>query len=218
MQAGQSRRGKKSHREKKDSKEAEEVMVVNRSDLFVGGTWHGLRTEGIDKIVDLIKSKHAFLPRGKVETDTSWQQIIPYMVFINDGCVFVMQRKGDHTEARLANNYSLGIGGHINAQDIGDSDIMAWAKREFEEETDYEGTFNGEFVGVLNDDSNEVGSVHIGLVIFVHGDSNKISVKSEHKSGEMITIDKVGKHYGDMETWSQIVYDYLSARYATKTN
>lgn len=197
-------------------KSEERVMVVARNDLFADGIWNGLKTENLKKYINLITSKHKFLPRGGVEANPSWQQIVPYLIFENAGRIFVMQRKGDHTEQRLANLISIGIGGHINKGDIGGvgdirngKDFISWAKREFEEEVDYKGKFQTEFLGLLNHDVNDVGMVHLGLVMKIKGESDQITVRDEHKSGKLVPVDEVSKFYKRMETWSQIVYDYL---------
>lgn len=184
-------------------------MVVSRRDMFSLGIWHGLKTDDIKKYINLISRKHKFLPRSQVEEDARWQQIIPYLVFENENKIFLMRRKANHTDLRLADKYSIGVGGHVNKKDMGSHNVMDWARREFEEEIDYKGKYKTEFLGLINDDSNDVGLVHLGLVIKVWGDSDNISVKDEHKSGEMITIGDAGKYYKRMETWSQIVYDFL---------
>lgn len=88
---------------------------------------------------------------------------------------------------------------------------MAWAKREFEEEVSYDGHYKTEFLGLLNHDANDVGLVHVGLVIRVLGDSGKIAIRDEHKLGKLVSLPQTGKSYKKMETWSQIVYDFLMA-------
>lgn len=191
-------------------KEAEKVMVVAREDIFSAGIWHGINSENVDKFVRIINTKHKFLPRSQVETDARWQQIIPFIVFENNGKIFLMQRKADHTDKRLANKFSLGIGGHINKSDMnGKSDVMSWAKREFEEEVDFKGHYKAKFLGLINDDTNDVGLVHLGLVIYMVGDSGDIKVRDEHKSGELVTMAHLGKVYKNMETWGQIIYDHM---------
>lgn len=202
-------------------KHEEKVMVVKRADLFADGIWNGLKNENLQKYINLISKKHKFLPRSQVEQDPNWQQIIPYLVFENSGKIFLMRRRADHSDLRLANNYSIGIGGHINIKDIKvtkgtkgtegtrGNGIMAWARREFEEEICYEGNYKTNFLGLLNDDSNDVGLVHLGLVIQITGDSDQISIRDEHKLGKLVGVGEAGKYYKQMETWSQIVYDYL---------
>jgi len=204
----------------------EKVMVVKRSDLFFENVWHGLETQNLQKYLTIIVKKHRFLPRSEVESDPNWQQIIPYLIFENQGKIFLMRRKSSHTDRRLSNLYSIGIGGHIDKEDIikstksmkstrgtkGNELIFNWAKREFEEEIKYDGQYIANFLGLLNDDSNDVGRVHIGLVVKLTGDSPKIAVRDEHKSGKLVGVGGAGKYYGKMETWSQIVYDFLVAK------
>lgn len=199
-------------------KHEERVMVVARGDLFGDGIWHGLKSENQQKYINTINSKHKFLARGDVETDARWQQIIPYLIFEHEGKTFLMRRKGDHTDRRLANKYSIGIGGHINKRDMNGQGLMGWAKREFAEEIEYEGSYKANFLGLINDDSNDVGLVHVGLVIQMVGDSDKIKVRDEHKSGELVSIVQLGKVYKNMETWSQIIYDYLAQMKAKKVS
>jgi len=206
-------------------KSNERVLVVRRADIFAGGIWHGLKTDGLAKLLKTISTKHRFLPRGEIEEDASWQQIIPYLIFEYQKKIFLMKRKKDHTDKRLADMYSIGVGGHINKKDVKSMKgtgstkgtmgkehhiIVQWARREFEEEILYGGKYKTKIMGLLNDDSNEVGLVHLGLIILVNGDSNQISVRDEHKSGELVSLLEVGRHYKHMETWSRIVYDYLN--------
>src|SRR3989344_1791189 len=131
----------------------ERVLVVPRSKIFAGGTWYGIRSENPSKYLRLILANHKFLPRGKVETDPSWQQIIPYLVLDVGGKIFLMRRKGDHTESRLSGMYSIGIGGHINREDTEGSgklsqaaQVLFLAKREFDEEIKYKGEYQTRFL------------------------------------------------------------------------
>jgi len=201
---------KKIHLKTGSKKFEEKVMVVRREDIFRWGIWNGIQTENLKKYINLISKNHKFLPRAQVETDPTWQQIISYLVFENNGRIFVTRRKTNHTDLRLANLYSIGVGGHLNKKDVKGSDVNVWARREFEEEVKYEGKFKTNFLGIINHDANDVGLVHIGLAIQVIGETDKIEIRDEHKSGELIRLKDVGKFYKRMETWSQIVYDYLS--------
>lgn len=184
-------------------------MVVKRSDLFKEGIWHGIKTDDLKKYINLIFQKNTFLPRKQVEESPFWQQIIPYVVFETEGKIFLMRRKKDHADSRLSHLYSIGVGGHLNKKDIRTGDIFLWAKREFEEEIAYSGNYEPELLGLINDDSNDVGLVHLGMVIKFVGDSQKISALDEHKSGKLVRFKEAGKYYKQMETWSQIVYDFL---------
>lgn len=191
-------------------KEAEKVMAVLREDLFDGEVWSGIRSENSKKYLKVITGKHKFLARGEVEQDPKYKQIIPYLVYEFEDKIFVMKRKATHTDKRLANKISIGVGGHINRRDVKTNDPMDWAKREFAEEIEYGGKLKTEFLGILNHDANDVGLVHIGLVFKVVGDSADIKIRDEHKEGKLMTMAELGKQYKAMETWSQIVYDFMS--------
>ena len=54
-----------------------------------------------------------------------------------------------------------------------------------------------------------MGKVHIGFAFLLIGDSPEISVKSELKSGELVSYDDCIKMKNDMESWSQFVVDVL---------
>lgn len=147
-----------------------------------------------------------------MEVDPTYKQIIPYLIFCHEDKYFVMQRQAKATETRLQSKFSLGIGGHIRQEDITGDDIIGWARREFEEEVDYNGSFTVEPLGILNDDSNAVGQVHVGFVYLLKGNSAHIKVKEELKSGELFTLEECMSFYDRMETWSQIVFNFLQQR------
>ena len=123
-----------------------------------------------------------------------------------------MQRADKASESRLRSQYSLGIGGHIRSDDMQGKSIFDWARREFAEEVDYQGNLQVEMLGVLNDDSNLVGQVHLGLVLLLTGDSAQIKVNSELKSGILLTLSECESFAGLMENWSTVVFQFLKSR------
>ncbi len=193
------------------SKQDELILVVKRKDLFAHqAPWAGLKEVNFETYLHTIQEKREFLPRGIMETDSSYKQIIPYLVFEHENSYFLMQRQGDATEKRLQNKYSLGIGGHIRQEDMTSDSIVDWAKREFHEEVSYDGEVDVKPLGILNDDSNGVGQVHIGFVFLLTGKHNDISVKSELKNGQLLTLDSCKQYFTNMESWSQIVFEFLN--------
>ena len=120
-----------------------------------------------------------------------------------------MQRRSDSSETRLQNKYTIGIGGHIRQEDIKSNDIFDWANREFHEEVIYDEAMTIEPVGILNDDTNDVGKVHIGFVFLIHGHSNSIAIRSELKSGSMMDLETCMALKPRFETWSQIALQHL---------
>ena len=121
-----------------------------------------------------------------------------------------MQRTAQATEKRLQNKYSLGIGGHIRQEDLTSDNIYDWARREFHEEVEYKDELSIKPLGILNDDSNPVGQVHIGFVLLLEGSTPNIKVKSELKSGELVTLQDCQAYFTHMESWSQIVCEFLN--------
>jgi len=196
---------------KHPTKQDESVLVVPRTDLFPQDAWQGLQHVDEATIAQLIFEKRAFLPRSVAEYNPAFKQIIPYLVFRYQDQYFLMQRRATSSETRLKNCFSFGIGGHIRAEDMQTASIADWAQREFHEEVSYQGTLSISLLGVLNDDSNEVGKVHAGFVYLLEGNSPHITVKEELKSGSLKTLSECAEYYAQMESWSQLVFDYLKA-------
>jgi predicted NUDIX family phosphoesterase len=191
-------------------KHDEDILVVKRSILFSKRpAWQGLDADSLPELIQLITEHREFHPRSQMEVDRRYKQIIPYLVFTHNGRYFLMQRQAHASEQRLKNKFSLGIGGHVRKEDLQTTDIMGWAQREFEEEIAYQGTYTVKPLGLLNDDSNAVGEVHLGLVLLLEGSTDSISVRSELKSGSLYSIDECKDYYPQMESWSQYVFNAL---------
>lgn len=109
----------------------------------------------------------AFLKRGEIETDSSWKQLIPYVVVDrSDGFLMTYPRHG--SEARLHGLHSIGAGGHVNDGDAKNGDafstILAGAQREIHEELGFHPGNNLVFRGLINEEITEAGKVHLGVV------------------------------------------------------
>jgi predicted NUDIX family phosphoesterase len=191
---------------------SEQVLCVKREDIFPDGAWHGFVSNDLERHQAVIRERHFFKPRAEVENDPGYQQVIPYVVFRHDGRYFLTHRLRASSEKRLRKQYSLGIGGHINPGDLEAGDpIVDGLKREWSEEVVYDGRFEAELIGLLNDDSSPVSKVHLGVVFLVDGDSPNISIRETDKlAGELLTLEEMRIYYLGMESWSQMVYDRLS--------
>ncbi len=185
----------------------EMILVVKREYLFPNGSWEGLRTDQLAHCLETIATQSEFHPRSLMENDPTYKQIIPYLIFQHKSKFFLMQRKASASETRLQSKYSLGIGGHMRLEDFQQGpDLFSWARREFEEEVAYTGNLEILPIGVLNDDSNSVGQVHLGLVLLLSGDCADISVKSELKNGQLLSMIECFDYVHKMETWSQMMF------------
>ena len=190
---------------------AEEVLCVRREDIFPDGAWHGIVTDGLDRYESVIRERYVFKPRAEVEDDPSFQQIIPYVVFRHRDRYFLTHRLRASSEKRLRKQYSLGVGGHINPGDLRSGDpILDGLKREWDEEVVYDGRFDANLLGLLNDESAPVSKVHLGVVFLVDGDTPNIAIRETKKlGGELLTLAEMRAYYLQMESWSQLVYDRL---------
>jgi predicted NUDIX family phosphoesterase len=190
----------------------EQILVIRRDLLFPDGAWHGLKVVDFTSYLHLIMSHKEFNSRTAMETDPTYKQIIPYLIFEHNNRYFLMQRAKKASETRLQSKFTLGIGGHIRKEDMQTDSLFDWATREFHEEVNYSGKLNIEPLGILNDDSNEVGKVHVGFVLLLRGSSEDISVKSELANGELYCLEECNGFYDRMESWSQMVMDHIKAR------
>jgi predicted NUDIX family phosphoesterase len=191
-------------------KKDEKILVVPRAIIFESKQFDGfLATKDLESYQKTIELHKEFLWRSEVENNTSYKQIIPYLVFEFNEKIFIMQRKSTASESRLQSKYSLGIGGHIREEDIENKSLNEWAMREFDEEVNYQGQFSIKPLGLINDDSNEVGQVHLGFVFLLQGNSDKISIRDEHKSGKLCSFEECESFFPSMETWSQLVFEYM---------
>lgn len=193
------------------NKPDEKILVVNRDCIIGKESFNGFKPlNDFDYYQKLVDQNKEFKWRSQMEIDPSFKQIIPYIIFNYQDKIFLMQRQSTASEARLQSKYSLGIGGHIREEDILGKDLSDWTRREFYEEIDYAGSFSIRPLGIINDESNEVGRVHIGFAFLLIGDSSDISIRSELKSGSLMSLQECGEFYHNMETWTQIIFNHLN--------
>ena len=198
-------------------KDDEQILVIKSDILFQKEKWQGLKTENLDYYLDLIKNNAEFKRRGDVENDPSFQQIIPYILFSYKDEFFAYKYLSAAGEQRLVNNdYQLGVGGHINKEDLpaqaginGDDDILeVGMMREWEEEVHFKGhLLEKKFIGIINDESRPVEQVHIGLVYHFIGDSPEIYVEEKDKmEGKLISLNELADSVSH-SIWMKIVYN-----------
>jgi len=147
------------------NKKIENIFSLARSDLQKGG----FLTSGARDLAALLALPQYFIPRPEAENDPDYKQVIPYQVFACRGRIFVFRRGGGVGEQRLSGRLSIGIGGHVNDRDS-DSGVMTQQSfqrallREREEELCLNSGVTTRYLGLINDDSDAVGRVHLGAV------------------------------------------------------
>lgn len=201
------------------SKFDEQIIVVPREIIFNNekNTFNGFlnknKPEG-QNIFDAL-SQYEVKRRGDMEEDPSYKQLISYCLLENEhGEILVYERLSGGGEARLHGQSSTGVGGHMNdvpgAESINEV-LRVNAQRELEEEVGLseQDSQNMEYIGFINDDNNEVGKVHIGVVFKITVSTNDV----EAKETDTLRIKWVEKgnieSYDDFETWSALILQDL---------
>ncbi len=188
----------------------EKILVVERNELLLNVKTDGIYIEDMNLLLDKISKKGFYMDRSVAEEDERYKQIIPYLVYRYKNQYFLMQRSSKAGEQRLKNLYTLGIGGHVRESDLKlATNLFDLAQREFFEEINFVGNYTPIFLGILNDDSNSVGRVHLGLVFLLEGDSADISVKTELQSGVLMSLEQIAKLEESLEGWSKMLFSYL---------
>ena len=192
---------------------SESILVVRREYLAPYLTEDfGLITEGVEEIVRVIEAHHEFRPRPEMETDPAYKQIIPYVLVTRGAEAFVMQRLKKGGEQRLHGLLSLGVGGHINPVDdtAGHGALMAGLRREVDEEVALERAVSLTPLGVINNDRDEVGRVHLGFLFRLEAEGTVTVRETEKLSGSFMPIAALPALRDKMEGWSQIALEVLA--------
>lgn len=184
----------------------EDVMVAATSELapFIAGRGADLIRDSTDAILGLIAARHTFIARATAEVSPEYRQIIPYVIIRHGDAYFVLERTPKQSEARLHHKLSLGIGGHVNPG----HDLAAGLLKELKEEVAVDSRYKLQFIGILNDETTEVGRVHLGAVHLLEPEAPRVSVRETEKMrGRWVAVGDLAALRERMESWSQIVYD-----------
>lgn len=196
----------------------EQVLVIERKAFEKAGAFNGL----VFNIDDYLKEIFAtgvprFMLRSQAETNPDFKQIIPYVLISCDGKFLSYVRGKRAGETRLVSKRSIGIGGHINPTDdmplFGDfkDTYLAAVEREITEEITIDAKFTETIAAMLNDDTNEVGKVHLGIVHHWILDRPNVSRKEQMITQlEFLSVDQLNAVKDTMETWAALCVDGIS--------
>lgn len=193
----------------------EQVLVVPRTAFEAVGAFNGVRLNAQEYLSAFFKDGVArYLDRDIAEDSPRFKQIIAYAIFCYQGKILAYARTSKGGEARLHDKWSLGIGGHINPVDgLADSidTYLAGVEREIREEISFSGNASQQLYAVINDDTNEVGSVHLGIVHkFELDNDHVIPLEKKLANLKFCTLQELsGELYDKLETWSAICVDAL---------
>jgi predicted NUDIX family phosphoesterase len=214
-----------------------QVFVVDRA-AFFGGAWPQgfvpLAGAAAASLLADACARGRFVDRALAEATPAWKQCIPYCVLrcspagqpfgrgAHDG-VFAVRRTKGQSEARLHGAWSIGIGGHVEPVDgapaaaLGATFFLAALGRELAEELELRhiGTLEPRFLGLLNDDSTEVGAVHAGLVYAVDvelpvaaaAEVLRVRERSKMRGGftHLVEFQELWQNPAQFESWSQLL-------------
>lgn len=199
----------------------EEVLVVPRPLLEAIGDFHGIRSEGIDAAIGTLldPANHFFMDRAAAEDDPTHKQLIPYCVIRCGDRILNYTRGKGGGESRLHALRSVGVGGHINPVDTGDgrtgpAAYQAAVERELNEELVFDVPHTNRIIGLLNDDTNAVGQVHLGVVHLIEIESDAVHAREDCLADLSFTPlnELAGPMFERLETWSQHCVSLLAGR------
>lgn len=196
--------------------EDESVLVIKRELFDEIGTFQGISTE-IDKYLPAFLNpiNNFFIHRELAEDDPTHKQIIPYAIF-KHGDKFLKYLRGKKSgEQRLVSKSSIGIGGHINQDDFNSSSLekdtyLTGIEREINEELIINCDYNNLPIALINDDSNDVGQVHLGVVHLFDLESDQVEAgEANIENLEFLSSEDLLREKDNLESWSQICVDHL---------
>jgi predicted NUDIX family phosphoesterase len=194
----------------------ENVLVVRRELFDELGSFQGLNFEPEEYLKEILsRGSNFFIPRPEAEANPAYKQIIPYALIAFEKTVLYYVRGKKAGEQRLVAKGSIGIGGHMNETDeslfaMDEQAYRAGVEREVNEEIKIDTPFEDRIVALLNDDSTEVGRVHLGIVHIFKLKEPKVQKREAMITGLTFRAkEELLARRETMETWSQICVDSL---------
>jgi predicted NUDIX family phosphoesterase len=194
----------------------ENILVIRRALFDKLGAFHGLNFDAGKYLPTfLARENNFFMPRPSAENDPNFKQLIPYVLLVHGGRVLFYVRGKKAGEQRLVSKGSIGIGGHINDSDEGlfamdEAAYLEAVRREVCEELNVQTDFQNRIVALLNDDTTEVGRVHLGVVHVFTLETDAVQKREAMITNlAFLTKDELLARRDTMETWSQICLDSL---------
>lgn len=195
------------------NKGEENLLVVERRLIEEIGMFQGLCLGVARYLPSLLDPRnHRFVRRSLAEKDESLKQLIPYFIVCHEDRVWYYVRGRKSGEERLVAKASIGIGGHINSLDenLFEDIYSRAALRELEEEIFVPKGYTQKIVALLNDDSNSVGRVHLGVVHVLRTPSPDVKPnESAITEASFRPVAAIRPLRDGLETWSQICLDRI---------
>lgn len=202
--------------------EVEQVMVVKTELFRQCGYFEGFCDQPNRYLGTLLDANNTqYLPRDQMELDPSYKQLIPYCIFQffdpqGEVSLFQYRRGSGQGESRLHKKRSIGVGGHVSTLDSDQhAPYRIGMQRELDEEVEIDAEYADQLVGLINDDQNEVGQVHLGIVhLFTVSQPNVVARETDIIEAGFLPVANLMDQFDEFETWSQIC---LQALFSTKS-
>lgn len=195
----------------------EQILVIPTSVFHALGHFQGFSADSGRYLDALLDPRHAsYRPRPAMESDPSFKQLIPYVLFRyvdeqGEPHLFAYVRGKGQGEARLHRKRSVGIGGHISQADsIEGNPYEEGMRRELAEEVAIDTPYTARCVGLINDDETEVGRVHLGVVHIFDVETPRVAPREEDiADARFHPVRELLQDLEGFETWSKIVLEAL---------
>ncbi|HEX3624077.1 MAG TPA: NUDIX domain-containing protein [Verrucomicrobiae bacterium] len=194
----------------------ERVLCFERTLFEKTGVFQGLSLE-VEKYLPVVtaQSNVLYLNRSEAEQDRRYKQLIPYALIMHGDRILRYRRGKGGQETRLHGLYSVGVGGHISEEDTGlfttGPGYNEAMRRELMEEVAIDVT-KEMAVAVINDDSTDVGYVHLGIVHVVYVNNDVIANGRDGIVGaEFVPVSEAAKNPAAYESWSRFCVENLEA-------
>lgn len=205
----------------------EQILVVPTAVFHRLGYFQGFSADAERYLDELLLPEHtSFRPRGLMEQDPSFKQLIPYGIFrhrdaAGNDTIFQYTRGTGQGEDRLHRKRSVGIGGHISlvdASSAGGDPYREGLRREVEEEIFIDSPYDQRCVGLINDDETEVGRVHLGVVHLFDVEEPAVRPReSELIACGFRPVDELLADLDGFESWSKICLEALFGAYVERS-
>jgi predicted NUDIX family phosphoesterase len=196
---------------------AEEKILVIPTALFHKlGYFQGFSADVARYLPQLLEGEHLdYRPRGEMEEDPSFKQLIPYALFRwqdRRGTVYLFDylRGSGQGERRLHAKRSVGVGGHISSVDSAAGRFQdvyrEGMRRELTEEVIISTPYAENIVGLINDDETSVGQVHLGVVHMCDVERPDIGPReADILDAGFRPVEEILARLEAFESWSHIV-------------
>jgi predicted NUDIX family phosphoesterase len=192
-------------------KSAEHVLVVPTRVLHEAGLFQGFSPRVEHYLPRLLDPAHlGYRRRADAETDPTYKQIIPYVVLKWREQVFAYTRGKRATETRLQALRSIGVGGHISAEDASlfETPYREALARELAEEVYLDSAYEERCVGLINDDATPVGQVHLGVVHVFELEQPSVRRREQALTrAGFVPLAELRQQLNEFETWSRFLLE-----------